>query len=192
VLAIRALFLGTGGDAEWMLDPLLEAAGEPLAGGFRPMSFPETATSMGPAPPPTTMRQHIDLFGQISDRLIEVLLEPGAGIEIRHWGGAMARTSPDSGPIGHRQVPFSVVATAPYAVPGGREAVDSYMDGMAARMRPHATGGSFLNFLSDTSRTPSAYTPEDFRRLLEVKRVWDPDNFFNHNHNISAVAAVSG
>jgi FAD/FMN-containing dehydrogenase len=192
VLAIRALFLGTGGDAEWMLDPLFEAAGEPLAGGFRPMSFPETATFMGPPPPPTAMRQHIDLFGQISDRLIEVLLEPGAGIEIRHWGGAMARTSPDSGPIGHRQVPFSILAAAPYAVPGGREAVDSYMDGMAARIRPHATGGSFLNFLSDTTRTPSAYTPEDFRRLLEVKRVWDPDNFFNHNHNISAVAAVSG
>jgi FAD/FMN-containing dehydrogenase len=190
VLAIRALYLGTRGDAEWVIDPLLDVAGAPLAGGFRPMSFPETATIMGPPPAPMAFRQHLDLFEQISDRLIEVLLEPGAAIEIRHWGGAMGRTSPDCGPIGHRHVPFSVVAAAPYAVPGGRDAVDSYMDGLAARMRRHTTGGTFLNFLTDTTRTASAYTTEDYRRLLDVKREWDPDNFFSHNHNISAVPAV--
>jgi FAD/FMN-containing dehydrogenase len=191
VLAIRALYLGTSGDAEWVLDPLLEAAGAPLAGGFRQMSFPETAAIMGPPPRPMAARQHIDLFGQLSDGLIDLLLEPGAGIEVRHWGGAMGRTSPDSGPIGHRHVPFSVAAAMPYAGPGDRDTVDSYMDMLAARMRPHATGGTFLNFLTDTTRTPSAYTPEDYRRLLDVKRTWDPDNFFNHNHNISAVPAVA-
>lgn len=191
VLAIRALYLGTSGDAEWVLDPLLEAAGERLAGGFRQMSFPETATITGPPPQPMAARQHIDLFGQLSDGLIDLLLEPGAAIEVRHWGGAMGRTSPDSGPIGHRHVPFSVAAAMPYAGPGDRDTVDSYMDILAARMRPHATGGTFLNFLTDTRRTPSAYTPEDYRRLLDVKRTWDPDNFFNHNHNISAVPAAA-
>jgi hypothetical protein len=192
VLAIRALYLGEAGDAEWVLDPLFDAAGTPLAGGFRPMSFPETATITGPPPPPMALRQHIDLFGQLSDDLIDALLEPSpAGIEIRHWGGAMGRPSPDSGPIGHRHVPFSVVAGAPYAGPGGRDAVDSDMDRLASRLHPHATGGTFLNFLTDPTRTRSAYTPEDFQRLLDVKHVWDPDNVFGHNHNISAVPAVS-
>jgi FAD/FMN-containing dehydrogenase len=192
VLAIRALYVGTRGDAEWLLDPLLDVAGAPLAGGFRPMSFPETATMTGPPQPPVAVRQHIDLFGQLSDGLIDLLLEPSpTGVEIRHWGGAMGRTSPDSGPIGHRHVPFSVVAALPYAGAGDRDTVDSYMDLLAARMRPHATGGTFLNFLTDTTRTPSAYTPEDYRRLLDVKRTWDPDNFFNHNHNISAVVAAA-
>ena len=192
VLAIRALYLGRAGDAEWAMDPLFEAAGEPLVGGFRPMSFPETTTITGPAPAPIAMRQHIDLFAELSDELIDVLMEPGpAGIEIRHWGGAMGRTSPESGPIGHRHVPFSVMAGAPYAAAGGRDAVDSYMDALVSRLRPHATGGTFLNFLTDPDRTRSAYTPEDYQRLLEVKRAWDPDNFFSHNHNIWAVPAVS-
>ena len=29
-----------------------------------------------------------------------------------------------------------------------------------------------------------AYTPEDYRRLGEVKAAWDPDNLFRGNHNI--------
>jgi len=191
VLAIRALYLGTAGDAEWTLDPLLDAAGKPLAGGFRSMSFSETATIAGPPPVPTALRQHIDLFAQLPDELIDVLLEAEVGFELRHWGGAMARTSPDSGPIGHRKVPFSVVAAAPYAGPGERELVDSVMDGLATRLRPYATGGTFLNFLTEPSRTASAYTPEDYRRLVDVKRAWDPDNFFHLNHNIAAVPAGS-
>jgi FAD/FMN-containing dehydrogenase len=193
MLGIRALYAGSAGDAEWLLDPLFEAAGDPLAGGYRPMSFPETATITGPPPPSMAARQHIDLFGQLPDGLVDVLLEPSplAGIEIRHWGGAMGRTSEGSGPIGHRQVPFSVVAAAPFASPEGRDTVDSYMDGFEKRLQPYATGGTFLNFLTDPTRTRSAYTPEDYQRLLEVKRAWDPDNFFNLNHNISAVPAGS-
>jgi FAD/FMN-containing dehydrogenase len=193
MLGIRALYAGSAGDAEWLLDPLFEAAGERLAGGYRPMSFPETASITGPPPPSMAARQHIDLFGQLPDGLIDVLLEPSplAGIEIRHWGGAMGRTSEGCGPIGHRQVPFSVVAAAPFMSPEGRDTVDSYLDGFRERLRPYATGGTFLNFLTDPARTRSAYTPEDYQRLLEVKREWDPDNFFNHNHNISAVPAAS-
>jgi FAD/FMN-containing dehydrogenase len=193
LLAIRALYIGSGHDAEWLLDPLFDAAGERVAGGFRQMSFDETGTITGPAPAATAARQHIDLFGQLPDGLIDVLLEPSplAGVEIRHWGGAMGRTSADAGPIGHRHVPFSVVAVAPFTDPASRHAVESTMDDLAARLRPYATGGTFLNFLTDPSRTHTAYTSEDYQRLLEVKRVWDPDNFFNLNHNISAAAAGS-
>ena len=32
------------------------------------------------------------------------------GIELRHWGGAMSRPDENAGPIGHRQVPFTIVA----------------------------------------------------------------------------------
>jgi Berberine and berberine like len=44
--------------------------------------------------------------------------------------------------------------------------------------------GSFLNFLGDPTKTATAYTPDNYQRLTQVKRVWDPDNFFRLNHNI--------
>jgi FAD/FMN-containing dehydrogenase len=103
---------------------------------------------------------------------------------LRHWGGAMARPSPDAGPAGHRDVPFSVAALAPYDKGAPAERVDGHMDRLVARLRLHATGGSFLNFLTDPAMTRTAYTTHDYRRLTHAKRIWDPDNFFHRNHNI--------
>ena len=48
----------------------------------------------------------------------------------------------------------------------------------------HLNSITFLNFLSDTSRTASAYTPENHARLRDVKAEWDPDNFFSFGHHI--------
>jgi hypothetical protein len=138
------------------------------------------------------MRQHIDLFRQFPDDLIGLLIEasdPAAGspftaIEIRHWGGAMARPAPDAGPVGHRDVPFSVIATAILADPNARDRTNAGVDAFAASLRPYATGGSFLNFLGDPTKTETAYTLENYRRLAAVKQVYDPDNVFRLNHNI--------
>jgi FAD/FMN-containing dehydrogenase len=46
------------------------------------------------------------------------------------------------------------------------------------------TGRTFVNFLADPARTATAYTEDDYTRLREVKRAYDPDNFFHLNHNI--------
>ena len=55
---------------------------------------------------------------------------------------------------------------------------------VADKLRPHATGGSWLNFLGDPARTANAYTDGDYARLREVKAAYDPDNVFAANHNI--------
>ena len=86
-------------------------------------------------------------------------------VELRHWGGAMAR---GAGPVGHRDVPFSITVDGPDEAPLAR----------------HATGGSFLNFLKDPARTHTAYTAADYGRLRAVKRAHDPDNVFAIGHNI--------
>ena len=107
-----------------------------------------------------------------------------AGIEVRHWGGAMARPGEDAGPIGHRHVPFSVVGGGQAETHEDAERMMAGVRAFAAKLRPHSTGGAYLNFLSDPARTADAYTTGDYRRLREVKATYDPDNFFNANHNI--------
>jgi hypothetical protein len=59
-----------------------------------------------------------------------------------------------------------------------------------APLRPHVTGGSFLNFLKDPSRTHDAYTAADLARLLELKQAYDPDNRFGVGHQLVPTAAV--
>jgi FAD/FMN-containing dehydrogenase len=108
--------------------------------------------------------------------LLRDLPEIGAttanAVEVRYWGGAMAGS--DS-PVGHRDAPFSIT------VDGSDEA--------GAPFARHATGGSFLNFLHDTSRTQTAYTAANYAQLQDVKRAYDPDNVFALGHNIAPSAA---
>jgi FAD/FMN-containing dehydrogenase len=66
---------------------------------------------------------------------------------------------------------------APYSV-----IIDQDAPELIDVLRP--TGRTFLNFLADPARTASAYTVEDYRQLRQVKRAYDPDNFFHLNHNI--------
>ena len=75
------------------------------------------------------------------------------GIELRHWGGEMARPGEDAGPIGHRHVPFSIVAGGQAETPEDAERMMAGVRTVADKLRPHATGGSFLNFLGDPART---------------------------------------
>jgi hypothetical protein len=186
VVSIRALSLDDGA----ALGPLLSAAGDPIAGEFGPMEFARTTAITGAAPPPTALAQSFDYVDSVPDRLIDVLLDAQVPVELRHWGGAMARPGPDAGPIGHRDAPFSVVAGAPFANAAERGPVEAAVDGLADRLRPFATGGAFLNFHPDTAGTENAYTATDYRRLAAIKNVWDRDNFFHLGHNIPPVPAL--
>jgi hypothetical protein len=176
VVAIRGLYAGEPDDAMGALKPLFSAAGgAPLADHFRPMSYADSGTIGGTAP------HQFELFKRLSDDVIRTAIdavtesEPAANaVEIRHWGGAMAKPGPGAGPIGHRGVPFSAT------IDGPRDAAEPF-----AR---HATGGSFLNFLHDPAQTRRAYTAANYERLRELKRVHDPDNIFGREHNIPPAA----
>jgi hypothetical protein len=51
---------------------------------------------------------------------------------------------------------------------------------------PYATGGVYVNFLTqeEQDRIQNAYGA-NFRKLLDIKMKYDPDNFFSVNQNIS-------
>ena len=156
-VAVRGVYAG-GADNAWRaLAPLF--LGEPFRDTFRSMSYSDTGTIGGTAP------RRFELLRDVPVDAILRTAETADAVEVKRWGGAMARGST---PAGHRQVPFSVT-------------VDGEDIGPLA---PHVTGGSFLNFLKCTSRTADAYTAADSERLLELKRAYDPDNLFGVGHGI--------
>jgi FAD/FMN-containing dehydrogenase len=171
-LALRLMHAGDADEAERLIAPLRAAAGPALLEGFGEGRFGDISIG-GTAP------RHLDLFERLPDELLDFLVEAGedeglgiSTIELRHWGGAMARPTGDAGPVSDRRARFSVIA-------------DSTSPALSETLRPHALGGSFLNFLSDTERTASAYTAADWERLREVKATYDPQRLFSRNHAIS-------
>jgi FAD/FMN-containing dehydrogenase len=171
VLAIRGVYAGDARSGARALQPLLDAAGTPVAPRFREMAYAETGTIGGTAP------LSFERFADLPDALIETAVElidgDAAAVEVRRWGGAMARPG---GPVGHRDVPFSLT-----------------IEGDATAVRPYATGGTFLNFVRDPARVRDAFDPADYDRLVEVKRIYDPENLFSAGRAIApgALAAAA-
>jgi FAD/FMN-containing dehydrogenase len=177
VLVVKAMHAGDTAEAHRLLRPLHAVAGPALLDEMRPMPYAEAA--MG-----GTAARYLDLFRDLPDPVVEALVDahaapgsPVSNIEIRHWGGAMARPAGEVGPVGHRTVPYSII-------------VDTADPDLTAKLAPHGTGGSFLNFLSDPRRTATAYTAADYRGLRRVKAVYDPANLFRTNLNIPPATPV--
>src|SRR3954466_7018611 len=162
-VTLRGVYAGRADDAWRALAPLFLA--EPFADTFRAMPYGETATIGGTAP------RRFELLRDVPVDAILRTAETADAVEVKRWGGAIARGNT---PAGHRQVPFSVTVDGDDIGP----------------LAPHVTGGSFLNFLKDPSRTRDAYTAADFARLLELKRAYDPDNLFGVGHSIAPAPAV--
>jgi FAD/FMN-containing dehydrogenase len=165
-VVIKAVHAGDTDAALASLAPLLRAGGTAQREDLRRCRFADVSLG-GTAP------RHFELLPDLPVDAVLAAAELADAIEVRQWGGAMART--DGGPVGHRHVPWSTTIDGP--------------DAAAARLRPHATGGSFLNFLGDPAATDRAYTDADLARLREIKQAWDPDNVLGRTHNIAPHAA---
>ena len=161
-VALRGVYAGDAEVAWRALAPLF--LGEPFHDTFRTMPYSETATIGGTAP----RRFEFSLRELPIDAILRTA-ETVSAVEVKRWGGAIARGNTSAG---HRRIPFSVTVDGEDIKP----------------LAPHVTGGSFLNFLKDTTRSRDAYTAADFERLSALKRAYDPDNVFGVAHNIIPAA----
>ncbi|WP_084772413.1 FAD-binding oxidoreductase [Nonomuraea candida] len=171
VAGVQVMHDGPAEEARRLLAPLLRAGGRPVLDTLRTGTFGGIEMGgIGPA--------HVNLLDTLPDPVIDILVEtaarpdsPVSSVQIRHWGGAMSRPGPDAGPVGHRTARFSAI-------------LDARLPEVEEVMREHTAGRAFLNFLADPGNAVAAYTPDDYRKLREVKRAYDPDNVFRVNYNI--------
>jgi FAD/FMN-containing dehydrogenase len=111
-------------------------------------------------------------------------------VELRAWGGALARPPAVPNAVGGRGAAFSLLAISDSAAED-RALRDELLDAM----RPWGTGGTFLNFngVEDTSveAVRRTYGPETFARLRKLKARYDPGNLFRVNFNIPPATSQS-
>lgn len=108
-------------------------------------------------------------------------------IALWHLGGAMSRTGENETAFTGRKsnVLFSVDAI--WNNPEATDEVIAYAREFLADMQPYSSGGLYVNFagLGEEGRTlvKAAYG-DNYNRLAEIKRKYDPANFFHMNQNI--------
>jgi len=103
---------------------------------------------------------------------------------IFHLGGAVARVPDEAAAFTGRTAGFAVNVNA-VALPEDAAEQAAWARGLGQALHP-LSAGVYMNFLDDEGqdRVRAAYGPAKYQRLADLKKVWDPDNFFRRNQNI--------
>ncbi len=131
-------------------------------------------------------------FTEVSDGLVEVLVEYGGSVPSPHCeiflgqlGGATTRVAPDATAYPHRDAEFVANVHARWETAPEDAACITWAKDFYEAARPFATGGVYVNFLSEDEddRVASAFGG-NLERLERIKATYDPDNRFRVNQNI--------
>ena len=99
--------------------------------------------------------------------------------------GACQRVGADETAFGHRDANFSMVVVSAWEDPADDEANTHWVRQYSDAIAPHSEPGGYINFMAadDDDRVPANYG-DNYARLVDVKRAYDPDNLFRINQNI--------
>ncbi|MFD9950209.1 BTAD domain-containing putative transcriptional regulator [Nonomuraea sp. NPDC059023] len=181
----------------WVGDPeqarlhvaALETLGKPLAVRAHEISYLDLQRRDDSAEGHTFRRYWKGhYFTELSDEAIKGILLHGVGhhgvaASIQQYGGAIAEAGDSA--FAHRSAAFEYVAAAKWNDPAEDETRMADARLLAANLTPHAAG-AYVNVLSDDDNgLGRVYDQPRLDRLRALKREWDPDNIFRHNHNIT-------
>jgi FAD/FMN-containing dehydrogenase len=131
-------------------------------------------------------------FVQLSDKAVDTVIDfaarlpsPQCEIFIAQLGGAMSRVDPGATAYPHRSANFVMNVHTRWEDRKQDQACAGWAREFFRATAPYATGGVYVNFLSEDEkdRVGAAYGT-NYRRLAELKSRYDPDNFFRMNQNI--------
>jgi FAD/FMN-containing dehydrogenase len=182
-----------GSEGGAALRPLLEV-GNPIMMAVEPQSYSSVMKAFDaglPAGQRYGSKAHY-LTG-LTDGVIDTIMEhiPGMVGELSvayldPAGGAVSRVDPSATAFPHRDARWAFHIMSGWIDPEG----DSQVLGWARRcheaMARHATGGVYVNLLGpdEVDRIPAAYG-DNYPRLVELKKKWDPDNLFSRTYAVS-------
>ncbi len=192
VAHVRIAFAGDPVEGERLVAPL-RAVATPLIDTLAEMSFGESGSIYNEPSTPHGYCGSNVLLSELDASALRDTVEiagPRAPVmcivQVRHLGGAMARSDHAANAVGHRDAQYMVQVLSPTdGVSDGAAA--AVHERLAAVLAPASVGRS-VNFLygqtASADQVCQSYEPEDYQRLRALKTVYDPSNTFRCNHNI--------
>jgi FAD/FMN-containing dehydrogenase len=128
----------------------------------------------------------------LNDSAVDTILEyvnklpsPHCEIFIAQMGGQTSRLASDATAYMERDAKFVMNVHARWETPEEDDQCISWARAFFDAAAPHATGGVYVNFMTDeeADRVAAVYGP-NLERLSQIKKRYDPDNFFRVNQNI--------
>jgi FAD/FMN-containing dehydrogenase len=194
-LQIVALIMGWFGaiaQGEQALAPLRNF-GAPLADLVGPIPYCQLQSMLDASVPFGWPRYwKSGYFTELSDEVIDLIIahatakpSPLSAVPIFHIHGAAARVNPESTAFALRRTQWDLDIVAQWTDPATADANIAWARDFWEAVAPFSTGVYVNHLDSDdgAARVRAAYGA-NYARLVELKRTYDPDNFFRLNHNI--------
>jgi FAD/FMN-containing dehydrogenase len=183
---------GDAGTTEQALAPA-QAVGTPAFHFAAPMPYPALQSLFDPLlPPGLQWYWRGDFYDEIPDEAIDVHLEFGttlptqlSTIHLYPIDGAVHTAGEGDTAWAYRNALWSGVIGGIDPDPANGDTIRDWSMRYWEALHPYSMGGGYLNFMMDEGqdRVKATYRG-NYDRLVEIKRKYDPENFFHVNQNI--------
>ncbi len=189
---VEAAFLGDEARGVELLEPLRELAPEmDTFATISPAGLAEL--HMDPPQPVPGLSDHLMLSEAPAEAIDALLNAEGPGIEtpllsveLRHLGGALGKPAKNSGPLAQLDGNFLMFTVGMPMNAEVAEAIEQHAGHLRDVLSPWAAGRAYLNFAERPTDTETAFPPEQYRRLQEIRANYDPNDLFCANHPVPA------
>ena len=191
-VAVISCWCGDPREGERVLKPLREF-GPPLMDAVQTMPFPAMQRILDDGFPDGAYNYWKSTFiRQLSDEAIDLLVEhanrmrsPLSALVIEYYAGAAGRVGTSQTAFAQRQAEYDIGFMAQWTDAAEKDVHTAWARDVSDAMKPHSSGGYLLNFLSDEDPdTIRGAFGANYPRLAEVKKKFDPTNFFSINQNV--------
>jgi hypothetical protein len=133
-----------------------------------------------------------DFVNELSDKAIELHVQHGSKLPTGHStmhmypiNGATKRVGKTDTAFYYRDANFAEVIVGVDPDPANKDKITAWAKQYWEALHPHAAAGAYMNFMMEEGedRVKSSYGG-NYDRLVEIKRKYDPSNFFRVNQNI--------
>jgi hypothetical protein len=192
VCGIVWCYTGPLDKAEEVFRPIRQF-GPPILDFVGPIAYPALQSMFTPIyPPGQQWYWKADLVNELSDAAITQHVKYGS--QVPTWqssmhlypiSGAVHRVGKKDTAFNYREANWSSVIVGVDPDPANKDKISQWAKEYWEALHPYSAGGAYINFLGevDEERIKTSYR-DNYDRLAEIKKKYDPTNFFHINHNI--------
>ena len=172
----------------------LKQFGPPAMDAIGPMPYSQLNGMLDAAYPKGALSYWKSSFlTQLSDEAIDTMIEcfarcptPMGQMLLEHFHGAATRVKVGDTAFPHRADGYNLLVLGEWMDPAITDRCIAWARETYAAMKPFIAPGRYVNYLDDDEAgdpIAAAYGP-NYRRLQDLKKRYDPNNFFHVNQNI--------
>jgi hypothetical protein len=193
ICLIMFCYNGNEDDAKEVIAPLLDKLPEPLLNWLQPLPYPSVQAMFDPLyPKGYQWYWNGDFVRELTDEAIGKHIENAAiapsefcAMHLYPIDGAVQRVGSGDTAWSRRDATWSMVIVGIDPEPEKADELKHWSWNYRESLSPFNGHGAYINFMMEEGEERvKAFYSANYDRLVEIKRKYDPENFFRINQNI--------